>query len=512
MSQSWSLHEGSGCGVVAPMAWTPYGLELMDTSPHALTHTAMLPLAVDLDGTLLRVDTLHEGLITRLRQGPVQAWHTVVALRGGKAAFKRHIANGAATDPGLLPYDTKVLDYLRRHHAQGRRLGLFTAADQSIADGVAGYLGLFEVVRGSHGGCNLSGAAKAAAIEAAFGRPYAYAGDSLADAPVFRQARQVVLAGSMARAGAPLPEGVTVEARFVRERAGLRTWARALRLPHWAKNALVFVSPLLGANWAQSAGPAVLLFVLMGVLASATYLLNDALDLQADRRHPAKRLRPMAAGIVPVRDGLAVAAVLAVAALGAGALLLPRAASMCLVAYLVITVVYSTACKRVPMLDITVLAGLFTLRILAGNGIMAQPVSPWLLTFSMLFFLGLAATKRFAELDRVVREAEQAKPGTVRGYGAADLPVLLATGVASGISAIAVFMVYLVSDQYPRDVYANPGMLWGIMPVLLMWTLRMWHLCVHGRLREDPVVFATTDRVSWVLGAAALGMLVLARL
>ena len=484
----------------------------MDTLPTTMNRRAELPLAVDLDGTLVRVDTLHEGLIAKLRQGPGPAFRAVMALRGGRAAFKRHVASGAATDPALLPYDAGLLDYLRQHHAAGRRLGLFTAADQSIADGVADHLGLFEVVRGSQGGCNLSGAAKVTAIQSAFGPAYAYAGDSMADVPVFRAARQAVLAGAMARVGAPLPDGVTVEARFVRERAGPLTWARAMRLPHWAKNALVFVSPLLGAHWAQSAGPAVLLFVLMGVLASATYLLNDALDLQADRRHPAKRHRPMAAGVIPVRDGLAVAAVLAVAALAAGALLLPRAALLCLGAYLVITIVYSTACKRVPMLDIVVLAGLFTLRILAGNGIMAQPVSPWLLTFSMLFFLGLAATKRFAELDRVVREAETKRPGTVRGYGAADLPVLLATGVASGIAAIAVFMVYLVSDQYPRDVYADPGMLWGIMPVLLMWTLRMWHLCVHGRLREDPVVFATTDRVSWVLGGAALGVLVLARL
>ena len=484
----------------------------MDVITDILVRTAVLPLAVDLDGTLVRADTLHEGLIARVRQGPREAWQALAALAGGKAAFKRHVAERAPMDPALLPYDAGLLEYLRRQHAGGRRLGLFTAADQSIADGVASHLGLFEVVRGSDGRRNLAGPAKAAAIEAAFGPAYAYAGDSAADVPVFQGARQVVLAGAMAKVGAVLPEGITVEARFVHEHAGPGVWARAMRVPHWAKNALVFVSPLLGAHWAQSLGPAMLLFVLMGALASATYLLNDALDLSADRQHPTKRHRPMAAGVIPVRDGLLVAGVLMVVALGLGALLLPRAASLCLGAYLVVTVLYSTAFKRMPMLDITVLAGLFTLRILAGNGIMAQPVSPWLLTFSMLFFLGLAATKRFAELDRVMRMGDRTGPATVRGYGAPDLPVLLATGVASGIAAIAVFMVYLVSDQYPRDVYADPGMLWGIMPVLLIWTLRMWHLCVHGRLREDPVVFATTDRVSWMLGAAALGVLLLARL
>lgn len=479
----------------------------MDPVPATLAANAGLPLAVDLDGTLVRADTLHEGLLTRLRHDPRQAVRAFGALRDGKAAFKRHVAEAAPFDPALLPYDPGLVEYLRAQRRAGRRLGLFTAADQSIADAVAGHLGLFEVACGSDGRHNLAGSAKAAAIEAAFGPDYAYAGDSMADMPVFARARQVVLAGPVERLRARLPAGTTVEACFGHGAAGLRTWARALRLPHWVKNALVFVSPLLGPDWGRSFGPALLLFALMGVLASATYLGNDALDLQADRQHPAKRHRPMAAGTLAVRHGLAAASLMVVGALAAGFAFLPQAAALCLLGYLAITVLYSLALKRMPMVDITVLAGLFTLRILAGNGVMGQPMSPWLLTFAMLFFLGLAATKRYAELDRVLGE----RGGTVRGYGAADLPVLLATGIASGMAAIAVFMVYLVSDQYPRNVYADPGLLWGIMPVLVIWTLRMWHLCVHGRLREDPVVFAVKDGVSIGLGLAALGCLVLAR-
>ena len=479
----------------------------MDPVSATLAANAGLPLAVDLDGTLVRADTLHEGVLTRLRHDPRRAFRAFGALRDGKAAFKRNMAEAAPFDPALLPYDPDLVEYLRAQRRAGRRLGLFTAADQSIADAVAGHLGLFEVARGSDGRHNLAGSAKAAAIEAAFGPDYAYAGDSMADMPVFARARQVVLAGPVERLRARLPAGTTVEACFGHGMAGLRTWARALRLPHWVKNALVFVSPLLGPDWARSFGPALLLFGLMGVLASATYLGNDALDLQADRQHPAKRHRPMAAGTLAVRHGLAAASLMAVGALAAGFAFLLRAAALCLLGYLAITVLYSLALKRMPMVDITVLAGLFTLRILAGNGVMGQPMSPWLLTFAMLFFLGLAATKRHAELDRVLGE----RGGTVRGYGAADLPVLLATGIASGMAAIGVFMAYLVTDQYPRNVYSDPGLLWGIMPVLVIWTLRMWHLCVHGRLREDPVVFAVKDRVSVGLGLAALGCVVLAR-
>ena len=483
----------------------------MQTHPDSLAPHAALPLAVDLDGTLVRADTLHEGLLARVRRDPRRAVSALGALRGGKAAFKRHVAEANPFDPALLPYDAGMLDWLRVQRGAGRRLGLFTAADQSIADAVAGHLGLFEVAQGSDGRRNLAGPAKAAAIEAAFGPDYAYAGDSMADLPVFARARQIVLAGPVERLRARLPAGTAVEASFGHDGAGVRVWARALRLPHWVKNALVFVSPLLGPHWAESMGPAALLFVLMGVLASATYLVNDALDLQGDRQHPAKRHRPMAAGTMPVRDGLAAAAAMAGLALLVGGLALPRAAALSLGGYLALTLLYSTSLKRMPMVDIAALAGLFTIRILAGNGVMAQAMSPWLLTFSMLFFLGLAATKRFAELDRVMGEGGGLGGRTVRGYGAPDLPVLLATGVASGVAAIAVFMVYLVSDQYPRNVYADPGLLWGIMPVLLIWTLRMWHLCVHGRLQEDPVVFAMKDRVSLVLGAAALGILLLAR-
>jgi 4-hydroxybenzoate polyprenyltransferase len=185
--------------------------------------------------------------------------------------------------------------------------------------------------------------------------------------------------------------------------------------------------------------------------------------------------------------------------------LLPGGCIIALLGYLVITLAYSFALKRMPIVDVIVLAGLFTLRIVAGSFLVVDRVSPWLLTFSMLFFLGLAVVKRYAELERGVRIGGE-EFGS-RGYTAKDLPLLLATGVGSGLGAIIIFTIYLINEQYPREVYGYPQVLWAMMPILLLWTLRVWHLAVHGRMNEDPVVFALKDRVS--LGLAALVAFVL---
>jgi 4-hydroxybenzoate polyprenyltransferase len=471
--------------------------------------TSRPPLAVDLDGTLILSDTLHESVIGLLKQSPGRIVPLARSLPSGKAAVKRGIAEDVDLDPAMLPYNQALLDYLRQEHASGRRIGLFTAADQSIADAVAAHLGFFDVVRGSDGVTNLSGAAKAAAIEAAFGPEFAYAGDSPVDLPIFARAASAILVGPKVRLLLKLHARPNIEAKFPLPDPGLQVWARAFRLKHWAKNTLVFVAPILSGRYATLL-PSLLLFVLMGVLASATYLLNDLADLAADRAHPIKCHRPFASGAISVRSGLLTAGGLIVGALVASRLWLPLGCTVALVCYLAITLLYSASLKRMPMIDVTVLAGLFTIRVLAGSMLVAAPLSPWLLTFSMMFFLGLAAVKRYAELHRVVRTVGEG--GSARGYSQLDMPILLATGVSTGVSSIVIFMIYLINEQYPRAVYRYPDALWGIMPVLLVWILRLWHLSVHGRMSEDPVIFALKDRFSLALGAVVILIMLGARL
>ena len=393
-----------------------------------------------------------------------------------------------------------------RSGRRGRRIGLFTAADQSIADAVGAHLDLFDIVKGSDGSINLAGSAKSAAIESALGPRYAYAGNSPVDQPIFDSSASVILAGPVDRLEMALRSDTTIEARFPALEIGPSTWAQALRLRHWLKNSLVFVPALLGAAGLADFMHAGLLFVLFGVLASGTYLINDLSDLTSDRAHPEKCRRPLAAGLLPLWQGSMVAAVAIVGSIGVGAWFDGRIAVV-LCGYLLLTLGYSFRFKQVPILDVTVLAGLFTLRVVGGG--VFVPVSPWLLTFSMLFFFGLAVIKRYAELLRTVADRPLA---VVRGYTAVDLPLLMATGVAAGFSAVVIFTTYLITEQYPRKIYADPNLLWWIIPILLFWITRMWHVAIHGQMSEDPVTFSLGDRVSLAIAAVIAILLLLARL
>nr|WP_294503123.1 UbiA family prenyltransferase [uncultured Rhodopila sp.] len=467
------------------------------------------PLAVDLDGTLALSDTLHEALIGMAAHSPRRAVRLATSLRTGKAAFKRTVAESVRFDPANLPYNQDLLAFLRAERASGRRIGLFTAADQSIADAVAAHLQLFDVVRGSDGTINLSGVAKADAIEAALGPSFTYAGNDVVDLPIFARAANVVLVGPVQRLARMLPPDAKIEATFPLPKARVEVWANALRLQHWSKNALVFVAPILSGQHA-ALWLSIPLFVLFGVLSSGTYLLNDLADLAADRAHPKKRFRPLSRGAIPARDGVIVAFAMIAGSLSAAALLLPLGCLVALFAYLLITILYSALLKRIAMVDVSVLAGLFTLRVVAGGMLVTTMLSPWLLTFSMLFFLGLATIKRYAELHRV--GSTMVNGGIARGYSQLDKPILLATGISTGISSIVIFMIYLINEQYPQAIYSRPDMLWGIMPILLVWTLRLWHLAVNGGMSEDPVLFALKDRFSLAMGGIILLILIAARL
>lgn len=468
-----------------------------------------LPLAVDLDGTLTPTDTLHEGFAQWVRSDLSGLRAGFAALLGGRAAFKQQVTRRSEFRADNLPYNSELLAYLDEAKQSGRRIGLFTAADQSIADKVALHLGIFDVVCGSNGQTNLRGTEKTKAIRKALGDVFAYAGNEKRDQPIFAEAEKVILVGNVKKLASGLPPGKEVEATFPVARPGPREWASALRLKHWAKNSLVFVGPILG--WQLTSPvvllPALLLFVLMGVLASATYLINDVFDIQADRAHPKKRHRLIASGKISVAEAI-MAALALIGTSIIGALSLPWGCVLALLAYLVTTLAYSFLLKSQPIVDVVVLAGLFTLRVLAGSLLVPTPPSPWLLTFSMLFFLGLAMIKRYAELNRVVGEGGAGL--SARGYTERDLPLLLSAGIASSFAAVTVFVIYLINEQYPRDVYSHPEVLWMLTPAILLWTMRMWHLTVHARMDEDPVTFALKDRFSQVLSLFVLVILLLA--
>jgi 4-hydroxybenzoate polyprenyltransferase len=304
------------------------------------------------------------------------------------------------------------------------------------------------------------------------------------------------------------PFGVDAELPLGRPRR-LTALLKALRLYQWTKNGLLFVPLVLAHKITDVASVLDVLaaFVAFGACASGVYILNDLVDLDADRKHPYKQSRPFAAGHLPIRVGLVLAPSCAVAGLLWSLALLPPAFTASLLVYLALTTAYSFALKRVAVLDVFVLAGLFTLRVLAGGVAVAVPVSPWLLAFSMFFFLSLALVKRYAEL-RVMQERKQTEAAG-RNYRVSDMDLLRGIGTASGYLSVLVVALYTNSSEVAA-LYARPGALWLVSVVLLYWITRMWFLAHRAELDEDAILFTVKDPPSYVVGVLIAAVIFLA--
>lgn len=448
-------------------------------------------LVVDLDGTLCRTDTLHENLVGVLSRRPAHLPRVVAGLAGGKAAFKRRVAEAHVMPGEALPYDEGVLDLVRAARARGRRTALVSASDQAQVDAVAAHLGLFDEAIGTGGGDadgNLGGAAKAAFLERRYGRGgFDYVADSPADLPVWKAARRAI----SVRTGVPLRrrlDAVHDDVHHIGE-AGWRlgTAIEALRPHQWSKNVLVFL-PMLAAHDISGLPAAVAAFAAFCLTASSVYLLNDLVDLRPDRAHPRKRRRPFASGRLPIAFGLVAAPALLLLAALIALIWTPPAFLGVLALYYLGTFAYSFWLKRKALVDVLTLAGLYTARIVAGAAATGLALSPWMLGFSMFLFLSLAAVKRQAELTQ---QAEGARTAG-RGYETGDLPLLREMALASGFAAVMVFALYINSEAVTA-LYANPEALWLICPLLLYWVGRMVLMTHRGHMDDDPIVFAARD-------------------
>lgn len=451
------------------------------------------PLCVDLDGTLIRSDSLCESLLDFLRRRPLNLLRLPFWLLRGRAHLKQQVAACALPDPAILPYRTDLLDWLRQQQAGKRALVLCTAADRRIAEAVAQHLGIFSHVLASDGVCNLRGEAKRVELVRRYGEHgYDYIGNDASDLAVWRSARRAVVVGGeplAAKAGA-LAE---LERVFPSVRSGASIWLRALRAHQWVKNLLVLVPLALAHRFdADTVSAALLAFVSFCLCASSVYLLNDLLDLDSDRRHPRKCRRPFASGELPLAGGLCAAAVLLTAAFTVATTLPDRFINV-LGAYYLTTLAYSLRLKRVTTLDVMLLAGLYTLRLIAGAAATGVALSFWLLAFSMFVFLSLGIVKRHTELA-LLRDA----PARGRGYSADDLPMLRALGVSAGYGSVLVLALYINSPQ-SQTLYDHPAHLWLLCPLLLYWISRVWMKTHRGQMHDDPVAFALRDGVSLLI-------------
>jgi 4-hydroxybenzoate polyprenyltransferase/phosphoserine phosphatase len=472
---------------------------------------AVVPLVVDLDGTLCRSDTFHEALAGLAATRPGVLLRAPAHLRAGKAALKRHVAGQLVVAPESLPYDPQVLDLVAAARAAGRPVALVSAADHRQVEAVAAHLGGFDLAVGTGSAAagpeNLSGAQKARFLRDLYGaRGFDYIGDSRADIPVWAAARRAFAvrpsAGLRRAAGAA---GITLEAVGAAEGSGLRALVQALRPHQWAKNLLVLL-PVLAAQDASALGAALLAMLCFSLTASGVYLVNDLADLPADRAHPRKRFRPFAAGRLAIAQGVAAAAAVFAAGILLALLLLPAAFSATLLVYVVATFAYSFWLKRKMMVDIIGLAGLYTLRIIGGATATGIVLSPWLLVFSMFLFFSLATIKRQSELIDAERRGAAPTPG--RNLQAVDLGVLQGMAIASGQAAVLVFALY-AQDDLVAARHARPELLLLVCPVLFFWLSRIQILTRRGFMTDDPLVFTMRDRVSLASGAIMVAVFVL---
>jgi 4-hydroxybenzoate polyprenyltransferase len=465
-----------------------------------------IPLCVDLDGTLTPVDTLHESLLRLARQAPIAILLLPLWLRHGKARVKREVAARTTFDASLLPLNSELVEWLKAERGSGRRIVLATAADSHVAQQVAGRVALFDEVIASDGVRNLSAGAKRAALVERFGeKGFDYVGNERADEFVWRSARKAFVVGTKrqaARAGRITDLGRI----FAAPASGPKVWLKAIRLHQWVKNMLIFLPAILAH---RIVAPDVLVhsvgaFIAFGLCASSVYLINDLFDLSSDRHHPRKRNRPFAAGSLSARSGLMVSAALFCAA-AVLAIAVGWKFTAVLAAYYVLTWAYSLRLKRAASVDVMTLAGLYTIRIIAGSAATNIPLSFWLLAFSVFIFLSLGFVKRYTELDDARLAGNPAASG--RGYTAEDLPLVMTLGVAAGYCTVVVMALYINSTD-SQLLYRHNKPLWLICPLLLYWISRVWLLTTRGQMHDDPVVFALRDRLSLVV-LGLLGLVVL---
>jgi len=458
----------------------------------------MTPLYVDLDGSLLRGDSLHEACIRLLRH-PLKFIPAGISLLRGKAAFKQSVMGSVDLSASALPYRKEFVEWLRGQKAAGRKLILATGADKEIAHRVAAHLGLFDDVLASDGSINLTGENKLVAIKRhAAGQPFAYAGDGLIDLIIWQECASVILVGPGIQHKKNLKDVTKVEQSFPDRRNELSKIIKLLRPHQWAKNTLIF-SPAAAAHlltsWSVMKAD-LALFAAFSLCASGVYAANDLLDLASDRQHSHKCNRPLASGAVTIPVGLLLALVLPVVALVIAWFAMGWSAVAMLAAYWLITTYYSFSGKRIPLLDVFLLAGLYTFRSVAGALPVPTGMSEWMAAFLLFLFFSLACLKRFSELLNLPEVHNGKIAG--RGYVRADHLLMGLLGVGSAFAATLVICLYTtspaVTSLYPRPIY-----LMAIAPLVLFGLARFWLQAWRGELHNDPVVHALKDGVSYLL-------------
>jgi 4-hydroxybenzoate polyprenyltransferase len=421
----------------------------------------------------------------------------------GKAYFKARVSASARLNVERLPYRECILEDIREHAKLGREVLLVTGADKSIAGAVANHLGMFSRVLCSNGIENLTGETKAAAVARELdGRGFLYAGNSRADMPMWSKSTGAIAVNAPASCVKQLermkkPVEIRHDSGF-----SARALLKAIRGHQWLKNLLVFTPIFLSHRMRELPliAEAAIAFLAISLTASATYIMNDLLDLESDRKHPSKRKRPFASGAISIPYGIALCATMLAGAIAA-CFWLPPSARLILAGYAAASLAYSVRLKRIVSLDVVLLAMFYTTRILYGGAATQITITIWTLACSMFIFLSLALMKRVVELKTAAVDGNLSG----RGYEMADFQLLSAQAAASAYLSILVVILYINSEQV-HLLYRRPQGLWMLCPVLAYWLNRMLVMANRGKMHADPLVFALTDRASWWTALVALAI------
>lgn len=454
-----------------------------------------IPLCVDLDGTLIRSDSLIETTALMIKQHFFMILLFPIWLIRGRAQFKEEIATRTEIDAGYLPYEENVLDAIKTARADGRKIILCTGANYRYAQAVADHLKLFDDVIASSASENLTGSKKQQALTQRFGRSgYDYIGNDSKDIPAFLHARKSFLVSPTLPLRKKLASLQDAQVLVSSKMPSPGVYISQLRLHQWMKNILIFVALLTSQNFSniEAVVAATIAFIAFGFCASSVYVLNDLMDLRADRRHPRKKKRPFASGAIPSHQGLLLVPLLA----GIGfslAIFLPVEFLMMLILYYFVSLNYNLWAKNLAVLDTLFLAGLYTLRVITGAAAISVIPSFWLLAFSMFFFLSVAMAKRYAELINLKLDSEENIPG--RQYSKIDLYTIMSQGAASGYASVLVLALYINSSEVMKN-YSHPEVFWLTCPLLLYWINKLWLNSQRGEMHDDPLVWALENRVS----------------
>ncbi len=459
----------------------------------------------DLDHTLIHTDLLYEQFLIAVKKNPLVIFTIFFILLKGKLALKKYFSEIAPIHAEDLPYNEQVLEKVRQFKKQGISCFLVSASWHTEVSKIANYLGFFNSAFGSNESVNLKGINKLKLIQEQWGhQQWAYVGDSNSDLSIWKKANLAISVNASASTVSKLKSLNNNHEIIHTQKNIFVSFFKAIRIHQWVKNILVFIPIILAHRIFETdlLTKSFLAFILFSFCASSIYLLNDLFDLSADRRHQKKKSRPLASGDFPIPAGIFFFFVFSVASL-LTAFTIDEKVGMTLLLYFILNLLYTFKFKSTMILDVILLAVMYNLRILFGGELTHIPISHWLLSFSIFFFLGLAFIKRYSEL---IKHSESSKKNN-RAYVSEDRGMIAMLGVSCSLLSVFVFSMYLSSDSV-RILYQKQNNLWALTPILVYWLSRTWLLTYRGQVDDDPVAFAIKDKTTYFVGILSLLVIV----